>query len=142
MRILIKLYDNTVLTKTQQQKIRLLATIGSVLAYTSDINQCNKARKRNRSLGLKGHLGTVVYVNNVLEYLGRSHRNIQVLLRGKDIQRQKKRLENSRLLALSKNPTSTNMRYMIEWVRNQILFSSFQKQSQVSKSLFIDCFLI
>lgn len=41
----------TVLTEPQQQEIRLLATIGSILAYTSDINQCNKVRKRNRSLG-------------------------------------------------------------------------------------------
>lgn len=90
MKILTKLYGNTVLTETQQQEIRLLATVGSILAYTSDINQCNKVRK-NRSLGLKGHLGIVVYVNNVLEYFGRSHRNIQVLLRGKDIQRQKQR---------------------------------------------------
>lgn len=79
MRILTKLYGNTVLTETQQQEIRLLATTGSILAYTSDINQCNKSRKRNQSLGLKGHLGIVVYVNNVLEYLGSSHRSIQVL---------------------------------------------------------------
>lgn len=91
MRILTKSYDNTVLTETQQQEIRLLATVGSILSYTSDINQCNKARKRNWSLGLKGYLGIVVHINNVLDYLGRSHRSIQVLLRGKDIQRQKQR---------------------------------------------------
>lgn len=46
MKILTKLYGNTVLTETQQQEIRLLATVGSILAYTSDINQCNKVRKK------------------------------------------------------------------------------------------------
>lgn len=39
MRILTKLYGNTVLTETQQQEIRLLATTGSILAYTSDVKK-------------------------------------------------------------------------------------------------------
>ena len=75
MRILTKLYGSKYSIKTQLQEIRLLATIGFILSYISDINQYNKARKRNWLLGLIGHLGIAVYVNNVLEYLGRSLRN-------------------------------------------------------------------
>lgn len=135
---------HAVLTEIQQQEISPLTTIASNLAYTSDISQCNKARKWNRSLGLKGYLGILVHIKIVLDYLGRSHRNKQVLLRGEDIQRQsRERWEHSRLLALTEKESHIH-KCEITCLSGeyQIFFLNFQKQSQTSQFLFTDIFLI
>lgn len=117
------------LLKTQSREISLLATIVSILAYTSDVSQWNKERKR--SLGLIVCLASLGHIKLVSYIIG------QVSLKHTGSHERKgyskTEAENRKLLVLREKGTKVpNWRVHTGKARNQILFLTFHKQSQAS----------